>query len=228
MAELAPSNKLGLQGQPTTHELTRSCLLEHTAAKIDDAEQRKSEGRTYRKSSARTKGTQTVPKHSGTNDLPVVLEVVDDVADGRVGAILKQPHFRALARTGEVALQSRSARVEHAVIAASARHHGLGGQGRGNSQAACLFTQIRTLPRILRHPPFEEDDRCPVPLMSLRGALGVVRGGSCRKLRPAVHQPRNRQRQQGACYSRAAEVTFCHEDIYSILRARNAQARCSM
>lgn len=47
---------------------------------------------------------------------PVVLKVVDNVADRRVGAVLEQPHLGALPRSGEVALQSRCARIEHAAI----------------------------------------------------------------------------------------------------------------
>lgn len=54
------------------------------------------------------------------NEVPVVLEVVDDVADGRIGAVLQQPHLRPLARPGEVALQSRCSRVKHAVVLVSA------------------------------------------------------------------------------------------------------------
>lgn len=47
--------------------------------------------------------------------LPVVLEVVDDIADGRVGAVLQQAQLRAPTRPREVALEGRSASVEHAV-----------------------------------------------------------------------------------------------------------------
>lgn len=77
-------------------------------------------------------------------DAPVILEVVDDVADGRVGAVLQQPHFRPLTRPGEVTLQSRCSRVKHAMVLVS-----LGGGGRkrrrGCFQNAC--TQQNTFKR---------------------------------------------------------------------------------
>lgn len=78
--------------------------------------------------------------------VPVVLEVVDDVANSRVGAVLEQSHLRALARSGEVALQSRRARVEHAVISASERERSA---GRG-ARPLVRWRGCNKKPRILR------------------------------------------------------------------------------
>lgn len=61
---------------------------------------------------SRTQSTKDIGNIS-----PVVLKVVDDIADGRVGAVLEQSHLGALPRSGKVALQSRCARIEHAIIA---------------------------------------------------------------------------------------------------------------
>ena len=65
----------------------------------------------------------------------MVLEVVDDVADGRVGAVLEQSHFRALPRPGEVTLQGWRASVEHAVRGV---WNGLGWVGLGWVGLGCL------------------------------------------------------------------------------------------
>lgn len=52
--------------------------------------------------------------------LPVILKIVDDVADRRVRAVLKQPKLRSLTRPREVSLQRGGAGVKHTVACGQA------------------------------------------------------------------------------------------------------------